>query len=124
MDFGAPKALVGINIADAAQKALIEQERFDPGAAGSRLLYKFVNANFERVGAEGLQLFREGLRGQVSETAETARVGVAQLAIIVEQEKGVSMLSVRLRHGIWRDLSSHSEVHEQRGWSGITVCGG
>ena len=57
MNLRAPETFVRIDIPHAAQEPLIEQQRFDPRAAGSRLLDEFLNANFERIGAKGVQLF-------------------------------------------------------------------
>ena len=59
MDLRAPQALVRIDIADAAQEALIEKERFDSRPAGSRLLNKLVDSDFERISAKGTQFLGE-----------------------------------------------------------------
>jgi len=121
MNLCAPQTFVRIDISDAPQIALIKQQRLDPGAAGSRLLHKFFNANFERVGAEGPQLFRERPCRQIGEAPKSPRIGITQLAIIVEQETGVGMFFPRLRRGIRSDLPSHPKMHEQRGRSRIAV---
>src|SRR5580658_4851449 len=91
MNLRAPQTLIRINIANPSQKALIEKQRFDSRAPGSRLLHKFFNPNFQRIGAERAQLFREGPCRQIGKTPETPRIRIAQLAIIVEQETSVSM---------------------------------
>ncbi len=121
MNLRAPETFVRINIPHAAQEPLIEQQRFDPRAAGSRLLDEFLNVNFERIGAKCVQLFHKGRGLQVSETPESPRIRVAQLTIVIEQETGVGMLFARLGRGIRRDLPGHSEMHEQRGGGSITV---
>ena len=124
MNLRTPKTFVRIDISDAPQEALIQQESLDPGAAGSRLLHKFFNANFKRVSAEGTQLFRERLCRQIGQAPKSPRIGIAQLAIIIEQETGVGMFFARLRGGIRSDLPSHPEMHEQRGRRRIAVRGG
>ena len=52
MDFRAPETLIGINIADASQKTLVQQERFDPRAARASSLYEFFRLDFERIRTE------------------------------------------------------------------------
>src|SRR5580692_4406254 len=121
MDLRAPQALIRIDISDTTQEALIQQECLDPRAAGSRLLHKFFNTNFQGISTEGLQFLRERLRSQVSKPTEAARIGVAQLAGIVEQETGVSVFLARLSGGIRPDLSRHSEMHEQCGGTSVPV---
>jgi hypothetical protein len=122
MDLRPPQTLVGIDISDATQETLIEKKRFDPRAAGSRLLDKFLDRDFEGIGAEGLQFLGERLGGQVSKPAEAARVGVAQLAVVVEQKKRVRVFLTRLSRGPGGNLSSHSEVHEERSRRSVAVC--
>jgi enoyl-CoA hydratase/carnithine racemase len=47
-----PQAFVGINISDAAQYALIEQQRLDSRAAAANPLYKFRFTHPKRIGAD------------------------------------------------------------------------
>ena len=43
---------------------------------------EFFTGDFQRVGAEGRQLFGQGPCGKVGHTAEAARVGVAQFPTV------------------------------------------
>jgi hypothetical protein len=68
-----------------------------------------------------LQLFGKRSCGKIGGRPKR-RGSVAQLASIVEQETGVSVFFAGLRCGFRRDLSGHSEMHEQCGRSSITIC--
>src|SRR4029077_4893239 len=74
MDPGSPQAFIGIDIADAAQHALVQQERLDPRAAPAKPLGEFFLADFERVGAESGQLFGKRRFRQVSDAAKAPRI--------------------------------------------------
>src|SRR5580704_12249169 len=115
MNLRAPQTFVRIDVSDAPQEPLIQQQRLDPCAARSRLLHKLLNGDFQRIRAEGSQLSRKWPCRQIGEATKSPRVGIAQFAIIVEQETGMGMFFARLRRGIRTNLSSHSEMHEQRG---------
>src|SRR6266478_6250543 len=52
MDFGSPQALIRVDIADAAQHALVQQQRLDPRAPPANPVCKFFLAHFQRVSAE------------------------------------------------------------------------
>src|SRR5580658_4241403 len=123
MNLRTPQTLVRIDISHSTQEALIQQQRLDPRAASTRLLYKFFNANFQRVGAERKQFFRERTCRKISKPSESSRIGVAQFAIIVEHEASVSVLFARLGGRIRGNVSSHSEMHEKRGRSRIAIPG-
>src|SRR6202030_622442 len=45
-----------------------------------------------------------------------------QLAIVIEQKKGVCVFLGRFCRGSWRDLSSHSEMHEKSGGGSVAIC--
>ena len=122
MNFRAPQTLVRIDISNAAQKALIQKKRFDPRAARSRLLDKFLDRDFEGIGAEGSQFFGERLGGQVSKTPKSPRVRITQLAVVIEQKKRVCVFLTRLSRRIGGDLSCHSEMHEQRSRRSVAIC--
>src|SRR5580704_5925003 len=84
MNSRAPETFICIDISHASQEALIKQQGLNSCAAGSRLFNKLFNANFERVGAKLAQLFCERTCRQIGQTPEAPRIGVAQLASIVE----------------------------------------
>ena len=97
MNLRAPEALVRIDIPHASQEALIQQQRLDPGAAGSRLHHKFLGANLERIGPECPQLFLEAAACKISKAPESPRIRVAQLSAIIEHEARMSMFFAGLR---------------------------
>lgn len=123
MNFCAPETFIGVDITDAAKKRLIEEKSFDAGAAGAKLHQEIGCGDFERIGAEARQLFFEKRLIQIGETAKAARVGVAQLAGIIEAHEDVGVLGVRLRGGKGTDLTGHAEMNEKRGGSGVAVGG-
>src|SRR5579863_7910318 len=115
MNFRAPQTFIRIDIANAPQKTLIQHECLYPCAPGPCLRHKFFSADFQRVGAERAQLFGERLCRKVGKPPETARIGVTELAIIVEPETCVSMFFAGMACGVGRDLSRHPEMNEQCG---------
>src|SRR5580698_5473988 len=121
MNLRAPQTLVRVDVSHTTQELLIQQQSFDSRAARPCLPHKFPDANLQRVGTERKQFFRERTCRKISEPPESSRIGVAQLAIVVEQEARVSVFFTRMGGGIRRNLSGHSEVHEKRGRSRITV---
>src|SRR5580765_2519308 len=96
MNLGSPQTLVRVDISHAPQKALVQQQRLNSRAAGSCLLYKFFRADFQRIGPEGAQLFGQRSCRKVGEPAESPRIRVTKLAIIIEQETSVGMLCAGL----------------------------
>lgn len=78
-----PQTFVGINIPHAAKNTLVEQQRLDSRAAASDAAAEFVFAGFERVNTELTKNTVAGGFRHQSHAAETARVGVAKLAIVV-----------------------------------------
>src|SRR5271170_6125739 len=121
MNLRAPQTFVCVDISDSPQETLIQQERLDPCAPCSCLLHEFFNANFQRVGAEATQFFREGPRGKISQASETASIRVAQLAVVVQHETGMSMFFARLGCRIWCNLPGHSEMNEQCSRRCVTI---
>ena len=83
MNVRAPKTFVGIDISHAAKNALVEQERFDSRAAASNAAAKFIFAGFEDIKTELTKNIVAARFGNQSHTTETARVGVAKLAIVI-----------------------------------------
>src|SRR5271163_1385694 len=113
MNLRAPQAFVGINIPHAAQKTLIQQKRLYPRAPGSRLFHKFLRADFQRIGAKRAQLLCERLCLQIREAPKSPRVGITELAIIIEREKSMCVFFGWLGSGAWSNLPGHSKMHKQ-----------
>src|SRR5207248_7583970 len=68
-----PQALIRIDISDAAQHALVQQQRLDPRASPANPVREFHLAHFERIGAESGQLFGKQCFRQVSNAPKTDR---------------------------------------------------
>lgn len=117
MNFCAPKTFVGIDIADSAEKTLIEKKGFDASTPRAGLLDEVPRADVERIRAKGAEFLGERRFGNIGETAEAAGIGVAQLARVVEGQANMGVLGAWLRSRLGRDLSGHAQMNEQR-------CGG
>lgn len=83
MDARAPQTFVGIDIPHATKNALVEQQRLDSRAPTGEAAAEFVFAGFERVETELAENSVAGGFQYQRHAAETARVGVAKLAIVV-----------------------------------------
>ncbi len=106
MNLRFPEALIGIDIADAAEHALVQQQRFDPRAPAANPVREFFLAHFERIGAESGQLFRKRYCRQVGDAPETPRIRVAQFAPIIQKQANMCVLFQRLSRRTWRDLGA------------------
>src|SRR5262245_30825959 len=114
MDFRFPQTFVSVDVADSAQNALVEQNRFDAGLAGVDATRKFVRSDVQRIRTEAFQFSVQRSSREICYTAESARIGVAQLAAVVERESNVCMFRERLFRSVRRQVAGHSEVHQQR----------
>ena len=93
---------------------LIEEQRLDTRASGSDQGGKFIESRFERIEADLAKGRFPRLGRKDSHLAETANVGVAKFAAIVEREKHVRMRGFgRLRRAD-DDLPGHAQMNEQR----------
>ncbi len=81
-----PQAFVSVDISNAAQDALIEQQRFDSGATARQTATKFLRGNRQRVVTQAFAQFGDFRVAQKQHLAEAANVGVTQLAAVVELE--------------------------------------
>jgi hypothetical protein len=113
MNLCPPQTLVRINIPDAAQHALIEQQRLHSRPPRPYARDKFLRAHFERIGPEAAQFLFERISGEIRHSPKTPRIRVTQLAPVIEQETRVRMLRARLRSGMRRDVSRHPEMYKQ-----------
>jgi len=114
MNFRMPQALVGVDIADASQCALIEQESFDARFAGFQERGEFRFGDFKRVSPKAAQFCRQVFGGQIRHAAEAASVGIAKFAAIVEEKSRVRVFRKWFGGGMRRKMASHAEMHEQR----------
>ena len=85
------QALVGIDVADATQYLLIEEQRFDAGASRSEIIAKFLWGDFERFFPHSALEFGEGRFWHEKYASKAAYVRVAQLPVIIEMEKAMSV---------------------------------
>ena len=85
------KLFVGVDVAHAAQHALIEQQRFDAARANARArANSFSVISRESEAERGSTRFAAAAPAETRpHSAESADVGVAQLAAVVEREKNV-----------------------------------
>src|SRR6266513_85009 len=113
MNLRFPQTLIRIDISDAAQHALVQQQRLDPRASPANPVRKFHLAHFERIGAESGQLFGKQRFRQVSNAPKTPRIGVAQFAPIIQKYANVSVLLKSSPRRTRRDLAGHSQMYQQ-----------
>ena len=119
----APQALVRIDIAHSAQNALVEQQRFDVRAPGTKHRAKFLLRRFQRIET---QLAQHAFVRRIREhrhPAEAANVRVTKLPAVIQREKDVRVR----RNGNFRrtgyDLSGHAEVNQKRRFVFASVRG-
>lgn len=110
MNSRAPEAFVRVDVSHASKNALVEQERFDAGAASAQFRAEFLFGGFERIEAEVAQSgFGRTIRDDAHAT-EAANVRVTKFTAVVEREKDVSVRYHR-RFGRTNDkLPRHSQM--------------
>ena len=113
MNARAPQTLVGINIPHAAKNVLVEQQRLDSRAAASEAAAKFLFTGFERVQAQRAQNIVAGGFRHENHAAETARVGVAKLALVVQCKPHMRVQGGWHRVGTDGELAGHAEMNDQ-----------
>src|SRR5437870_9402023 len=105
MDAGAKQRLIGIDVADAPQETLIQQQRFDWSLAAARALDELLQTRLERLWPE---LFHP-TRHSVTE------LQAAELAwIIIQQHAAIERdHCVRVSAGFAarEQLTGHAEMH-------------
>lgn len=121
VDPGVVEGLVGVDVADAGEKGLVEQSGFDgPCGAGQGWGEAFA-VDVERVGAEpGPAPFEVGRVGQCPEAAEASWVAEGESGAVVEPPEDVEVVGLTEPSAAWSDeeLSGHAEVNEQRASGG------
>jgi hypothetical protein len=119
----APEAFVRVDVAHPAQDSLVEQERFDAGAASTQFRAEFFFGGFERIEAKFAESGFARTIGYDSHASEAANVGVAELAAIIEREKNVSVRDYGSLGWTDDELARHSQVNQQRGAAVIGARG-
>ena len=114
MDSGGPQTFVGVDVSDAAEHSLIEQESFDARFAAANAFSEFLFAYQQRFSAESLQLLSQRFVRQVGHTTKSARVGVAQFPPIIEGEHDVGVFFEGLAGKVGSEISGHTKMHEKR----------
>src|SRR5438046_1842109 len=114
MNFCAPETLVRINVADASQDGLIQQQRLDTRSTSTNPSREFLSADFQRVGPEIGELSSERRGGDIRHATEAAWIGVAKLSPVIERHPHMCVLLMRLFGARRGELPGHTEMHEQR----------
>src|SRR5581483_4412976 len=116
-DRGVVQRLARVDVADAGEARLVEQERLDVAARGAELRAQVAGGErgIERVEAENLQLRRRRqIRSVITaQNAESARVDVAQLGGAFERKHRVRVRAARLGARLDQQVAAHAEVDEQ-----------
>lgn len=123
MDSSAPETFVRIDVAHPAQDSLVEQERFDAGAASMQFRSKFVFSGFEGIETEFSESGFARAIGYDAHASEAANIGVAELAAVVEWEKNVSVCDYGSFGGTDDELPRHSQMNQQGGAAIIGASG-
>jgi hypothetical protein len=123
MNARSPQTFVGVNVAHSTEDALVEQERFDAGAASTQFRAELFFGDFERVEAEFAQSRFARTIGCDSHASEAANVRVAELATIIEREKNVSVRDYGSLGWTDDELARHSQVNQQGGAAVIGARG-
>jgi len=96
VDAGAPKALVDVDIAEAADAPLIEQQRLNLPAPPTEQLEKIFFAYFEGIDAKAREMPFERFRAEQAHAAEPPDVVQPELATTVERNPHVRMWGDRI----------------------------
>src|ERR1700691_4818926 len=118
MDFRAPQAFIGIDVANSAHHGLVEQDSLDARFARLNPRAKFGCCDFQRLEAQAAEdAFVRAIREQ-RHASESANIVVTKLAAIIESEEYVGVqLDGRLRRAD-ADFAGHAEVNQQRTFFG------
>src|SRR5580704_17413092 len=101
MDFRAPQAFIGIDIANSAHHGLVEQDSLDVRLAHLNPRAKFGCCDFQRLQAQAAEDAFVRAVGEQRHASKSANIVVTKLAAIIECEEYVSVrLDGRLR---WAD---------------------
>ena len=100
MKAGSKEGLVGVDVPNTSQERLVEQQRLEPGSAGSQPGHKLHSGDRQRVGAESLRLACEPADG-------------AELPHIVEQDRAAVQHQDHARVRAWRGAGQQFSCHPQ-----------
>jgi len=113
MDSRAPQAFVSVDVSNAPQHMLIEQQRLDSRAPVLQQSDELRFRCFQRIESERAENFLG--RGVLQKTyaAESASIRVAQFAAVIERKENVSMLRDGFGGIAGNESPRHAEVDEQ-----------
>ena len=115
MQTRAEQALVCIDVANAAQNFLVEQQRLDAGAPRSEVSAEILGADFERLVAQmSLEIRQLRLRDE-KHAAEAPDVRIAQLSPIVEDKEDMRMRRNGFPGTDYFQLASHPKMDDKIG---------
>src|SRR5438046_2974408 len=116
MHAGFPERLIGVQVADAGQERLVEQQRLDPPFSSAQLRHqqRFVQID-ERVGSElgGEEVVQLDKRSEQVDAPELARVDEAQQRAIVKLDLQVGVRFGQGIGGSQKDVAAHFAVNDQ-----------
>lgn len=104
MDGRGEQGFVGINVADTADKGLVEKKSFDGDAALLQAFEEFVEGDLQSVGADSCEGGRQG--GKKLDAAKLADVVIDQRTAI-EMEIGAGVFAAV---GVPQEFPRHAEV--------------
>src|SRR5712692_9614846 len=104
MNFRSPQAFIRVNVADTAKHALVQEQRLDARAPPADSADKLFLAHLERVGTKSRQFLSQRRFRKVGDAPEAPRVGVAQLAAVIQQQANMGVLLAWLFRGAWHHL--------------------
>ena len=108
-----PQTFVRVDIADASQDALIEQQRFDSGAAARQRLAELPGGNIQRLSPSRSLKAPFSFGGHQENLAEAANIRVAKLVAVFELEKCVGMRRDGVRGPAHAQPAGHAEMDDQ-----------
>src|SRR5262245_15283737 len=111
MEAGAEARLVRVDVADAGEERLIEQQCLERPVRCFHRAAKVAGIDVERLGAEAfveISMEQRGI-GKQSRTAEAARIAKPQLAFVLELIPQVNVVGERLIDAVNRQLPRHSQ---------------
>jgi len=121
MNLRPPQTFIRINISDASQHALIEQQSLDACPPHSHPCHKFLRAHLQRIGTEPAQLLFERRSLKVCQAAKAPGIRVTQLPPVIEQKTRVRMFLAGLRPRMRRDVPRHPKMDKQRRRIAISI---
>src|SRR5512136_267480 len=117
MEASLEERLVGVDVADAGDKGLIEEQRLDPSPAAGEDRAESLGPDLERLGAEAGQLAAGALRLALEAEQEAELADVAEtdlVAPVLEADHQPDVLVARRAFGREQELAGHLQVEDER----------